>query len=170
MKTPFKVSINRSTSSLNGDRIHFEIESISGGLCLEFDMDLNTFAQCITGLSRLESQSGNIYGSTDRVHKVRIWESYKINGTFEIPHKTRNESAYKILLEQPVVQKDIADGWILSNYFGSKGDIDHHGIMAKFDKWVPANQIPEEFQHLHKPFGVGYDVVETLKQCMEEDK
>lgn len=168
MKTPFKVSIARSTSSHKGDSIHFQIESLSGGLALDFDMDLEAFAQCITGLSRVESLVGDIYGSTDRIHKVRIWKSYKIKGDFDIPYKNGAEVAYKILLEQPEVQKDIADGWILGNSFSSRGDIDHHGINAQFSKWVPANQIPEEFQHLHKPFGVGYDVVETLKKCMDE--
>lgn len=168
MKTPFKVSINRSHSSHDGDRIHFQIESLSGGLYVEFEMELDTFAQCITGLSRMESLIGNVYGSTDRIHKVRIWKSYKIKGDFDIPYKNERELAYKILLEQPEVQKDIADGWILGNNFSSKGDIDHQGIMAKFDKWVPVDQIPEEFQHLHKPFGIGYDVVETLKECMEK--
>lgn len=167
MKTPFKVSINRSHSS-DGDTIRFEIKSLSGGLWLDFDMNLENFAKCVTGLSACETEIGDIYGSTDRIHKVRIWKHYRVEGDFNLPYKQRDEAAYAILLEQQNVKDDIAGGWDLSNSFCSQGDINSKGIMAKFYKWVPVDEIPEEFKSQHSWMGVGYDTIETLKVCKEK--
>lgn len=168
MKTPFKISISRSHSSHDGDKISFEIRTLSDGMRLCFDMEMAKFAQCVTGLGCCETEIGEVYGSTDRIHKVRIWKHYRVEGDFKLPYKQRDEAAYAVLLEQQKVKDDIADGWDLSDSFCSQGDINSKGIMAKFYKWVPVDEVPEEFKSQYSWMGVGYDTLETLKACKEK--
>ena len=130
-----KLTISRPQYHDNRKLISIQVkDGLSKTRFLDIEISYADFAECLTGMSEMECEL-----KTRDLDKVGLKKETK-SITFEFPeciYTNRKEIAYKMACK--IVNAN-HDGWIASDYFGSKGSFfTQDGIsMAKanLSRWV----------------------------------
>lgn len=132
MKHKAKLTISRPISS-TGEKI-IEISVYDDEACIEFleiGISLGNFAECLTGLSRVECEME--FRGLQNVGKMRETRPLE----FEI-HGPRYQINKADVIDE--AKKYTPDGWTASEYYGSQGSFfsrdGKHYARTKISRWV----------------------------------